>query len=50
MKLNDWKWKDNMSLIHEEWGIITHATEMDIGKKSTYNLNDKDLNLHHEKI
>ena len=50
LKLKDWKLKDDMTIVLEEWGLTTDAAELEIGNRSKRDLDAENLNLHHEKM
>ena len=50
LKLKQWKLKDNMTIVLEEWGLTTDAAELKIGNRSKRDLDAENLNLHHEKM
>ena len=50
LKLKDWKLKDDMTIVLEEWGLTTDAVELEIGNRFKRDLDAENLNLHHEKM
>ena len=39
-----------MNVVLEEWGLTTKYAEVDIRNRSMRDLDDENLNLHHEKM
>ena len=50
LKLKDWKLKDNMTFVLEEWGLTTDSAGLEIGNRSKRDLDAENLNLYHEKM
>jgi len=42
--------KKLMTIVLEEWGLTTDSAELEIGNRSKRDLDDENLNLHHEKM